>query len=284
MNTSGPEETAMTTPALQHDFTKPWAKQRVRTYKWCAAITATAAISVILGVGFGWIPMVPLTGTITCFVFMTPVFVMFATAWFDTPGETRTTLEKANEFSMLWFCIAGAASELWWELIWLVGDLMGWMHINDHQRWGWVIWYYGINDVRYLNSDGPLWAMELTVVIGAAVLLYSWSKLRKAGNDPEKRIRPLWWTFATMAAMLTVFFIYFVAEARHGFPNFPRHGFWDVAIVLIYENLPWMIAPIVSMPFVAKQLGYLYGRKALNAATPANNGHEAPVAAASVSA
>jgi uncharacterized membrane protein len=261
----------MTTPALEHDFTKPWAQQRVRTYKWCAAITATAAISVVLGVGFGWIPMVPLTGTITCFVFMTPVFVMFATAWIDTPGEKRTTLEKANEFSMLWFCIAGAASELWWELIWLVGDLMGWMHINDHQRWGWVIWYYGINDVRYLNSDGPLWAMELTVVIGAAVLLYSWSKLRKAGNDPDKRIPPLWWTFATMAAMLTVFFIYFVAEARHGFPNFPRHGFWDVAIVLIYENLPWMIAPIVSMPFVAKQLGYLYGKRAQQAAFAESN-------------
>jgi len=67
-----------------------------------------------------------------------------------------------------------------------------------------------------------------------------------------------------MSAMLTVFFIYFVAEARHGFPNFPRHGFWDVSIVLIYENLPWMIAPIVSLTFVAKQLGYLY-RKSVSA-------------------
>ena len=106
---------------------------------------------------------------------------------------------------MLWFCIAGAASELWWEVAWLVGDLMGKMHITDHQRWGWVIWYYGINDVRYLNSDGPLWAMELAVVTGAAILLFSWWKLRKAGNDPEKRVRPLWWSFFTMSMMLTVF-------------------------------------------------------------------------------
>jgi hypothetical protein len=82
--------------------------------------------------------------------------------------------------------------------------------------------------------------------------------------------------------MLTVFFIYFVAEARHGFPNFPRHGFWDVSIVLIYENLPWMIAPIVSLPFVAKQMGYLYGRKALNAAGLATDGHAAPAVAAAV--
>lgn len=271
------------TTALEHDFAKPWAKQRVRTYAWCAAFTTTIAIGSIIGVGVGFIPMVPLTGTIACFLFMTPVFVMFATSWRDAPGETRTTLEKANEFQMLWFCIAGAASELWWELIWLVGDLMGKMHINDHQHWGWVIWYYGINDVRYLTSDGPLWAMELTVVIGAAILLFSWWKLRKAGNDPDKRIRPLWWSFFTMSTMLTVFFIYFVAEARHGFPNFPRHGFWDVSIVLIYENLPWMIAPIVSLPFVAKQLGYLYGQKAVNSARMLGNAHAAPAVAASVS-
>jgi hypothetical protein len=247
----------------QHDFTKPWAKHRVRVYLWGSVFTAVVAVGAILGVGVGVIPMVPWTGNIACFLFMTPVFIMFWVAWKDAPGENRTALEKGNEFSMLWFCIAGAASELWWELAWLIGDLFGWMHLDETQRWGWVFWYYGINDVRYLESDGPLWAMELVVVIGAAVMLYAWWKLRKAGNDPAKRIGPLWWTFFTMAAMLTVFVIYFVAEARHGFPNFPRHYFWDITLVLIYENLPWIIAPIVSLPFVAKQLGYLYGQLAL---------------------
>lgn len=271
----------MTTPVLEHDFTKPWAKQRTRVYAWGSAFTATVAIGGIIGVGMGWLPMVKETGIIACTLFMTPVFIMFAMAWKDAPGEKRTTLEKSNEFSMLWFCIAGAASELWWEVAWLVGDLMGWMHLDETKPWGWVFWYYGIYDVRYLNSDGPLWAMELVVVVGAAVLLYVWWKLRKAGNDPEKRIPPLWWAFATMAAMLTVFFIYFVAEARHGFPNFPLRDFWGVTMVLIYENLPWMIAPIVSMPFVAKQLGYLYEQKALKSAAagaPATTAeHLAPV-------
>lgn len=89
----------MTTPALEHDFAKPWAKQRVRTYTWCAAFTATIALGSIIGVGVGLIPMVPLTGTIACFLFMTPVFVMFATSWIDVPGETRTTLGKSQRVS-----------------------------------------------------------------------------------------------------------------------------------------------------------------------------------------
>lgn len=259
----------MTLLAQEHDFAKPWQKRRVTIYAWSFGFAAVIAVGVILGVGVGLLPMKPETGSIACFLFMTPVFIAFATSWFDVRGENRTTLEKANEFQMIWFVVAAAASELWWELAWVVGDLMGLMHtdhINGHNRWGFIFWYYSICDIRYLNSDGALWAEEFAVVAGALVLLICWWKLRSAGNDPDKRIPPLWWSFFAMSMMLTVFFIYYVAEARHGFPNFPRHGFGDIALVLIYENLPWMIAPIVSLPFVAKQLGYLYGQKALRSA------------------
>ena len=89
------------TMALEHDFTKPWATQRVKVYLLCAAFTATVAVGSIIGVGVGLIPMVPVTGTVACFLFMTPVFIMFIASWIDAPGETRTTLEKANEFQML---------------------------------------------------------------------------------------------------------------------------------------------------------------------------------------
>jgi hypothetical protein len=53
--------------------------------------------------------------------------------------------------------------------------------------------------------------------------------------------------------------------------------------VLIYENLPWMIAPIVSLPLVAKQLGYLYGRKALNSARLTTDSQAAPAVTAATS-
>ena len=242
----------------KHDFAKPTASFRKKTYWWSAAYATVIATGLIVGVGVGALPMDPHVGIYGCVLFITPVFVAFAVSWMDAPGENRTTLEKANEFQMVWFLVAAAASELWWELAWLIGDLFGWMHLDAHDRWGWIFWYYGINDTRYLNSDGALWAMELAAVSGAAIMLFSWFKLRAAGNDPKLRIKPLWCCFFTMSVMLSVFFIYFVAEARHSFPDFPRHGFWDVSMILVYENLPWLIAPIISLPFVAKQLGYLY--------------------------
>ncbi|WP_181428429.1 Emopamil-binding protein [Mycolicibacterium moriokaense] len=259
----------------EHDFAKPWAKRRVRIYAWCFAVATIIAVGVIIGVGVGLLPMAPGTGVVACFLFITPVFVAFVTSWIDVPGENRTTLEKANEFQMIWFVVAAAASELWWELAWLIGDVLGWMHLTEKQPWGFIFWYYGVADVRYLNSDGSLWAMEAAVVGGATILLVAWWKLKAAGNDPAKRIRPLWWTFFSMSMMVTVFFIYYVAEARHGFPDFPRRGFWDISIVLIYENLPWVIAPLISLPFVAKQLGYLYGKIALTSASTRPTGQTA---------
>jgi hypothetical protein len=276
---STPEGTNVTSLVQEHDFAKPWAKRRVKIYAWCFALASVIAVGVIIGVGVGLLPMAPETGVIACFLFITPVFVAFVTSWLDVPGENRTTLEKANEFQMIWFVVAAAASELWWEVAWLIGDVMGLMHLNQQQRWGFIFWYYGVADVRYLNSDGALWAMEFAVVGGAIILLVAWWKLRAAGNDPAKRIRPLWWSFFAMSVMLTVFFIYYVAEARHGFPDFPRRGFWDISLVLIYENLPWIIAPIVSLPFVAKQLGYLYGKIAVRSASAESSGQIAQPAA-----
>ncbi len=256
----------MTTPVLeQHDFARPWAKRRRMIYTACVAASTLFVAGVVIGVGVGAIPMTPEVGVVACFLFTTPIVIVFITSWIDVPGEKRTMLERANEFQMIWFVAAAVGSELWWELPWLVGDSLGLMHLTDKDKWGFAWWYYGVADTRYLTSDGALFGMEVVAVGGACILLAAWFKLRKAGNDPAKRIKPLWWSFFTMSMMLTVFFVYYLAEVRHGFSDFPRRGFWDITIVLIYENLPWLIAPIVSLPFVAQQLGYLYRKSAITA-------------------
>lgn len=252
----------------EHDFARPWAKQRVRIYLWCTVASAVSALGAIIGVGVGILPMTPETGIIACGIFTTPIMIAFATPWFDAPGETRTLLEKANEFQMLWFVAAAVGSELWWELPWLVADCFGLMNLTDQDKWGFAWWYYGVADVRYLQSDGSLWGLELVAVTGACMMLASWFKLRTAGNETAKRIKPLWWSFFSMSMMLTIFIVYYASEFRHGFDNFPRRDFWTISIVLIYENLPWLIAPVVSLPFVAMQLGYLYRKSAREAMEP----------------
>jgi len=86
---------------------------------------------------------------------------------------------------MIWFFTAAVGSEISWELPWLIGDVMGWMHLTPKDTWGFAWWYYGDVDKRYLTSDGALWGLELAVVILAVVLLVQWFRLRKARTIPS---------------------------------------------------------------------------------------------------
>ncbi|MDG4666361.1 Emopamil-binding protein [Mycobacterium sp. 236(2023)] len=241
-----------------------------------------AIIFFVVGVGTGFVPNSPAAAYIGSMFFVTPFYVALATAWWgDAPGENRTKLEKANEFQMIWCFIAAFGSEITWELPWLILDAFGKMDLTADDRWGYFFYFYNQVDTRYLKSDPALYGMELTVVGLSLVLLFAGWRIRKAGNgDIAQRIRLQWLSFASMSAMLTIFVVYYMGEVRNGFANV-RKGFWDIAIIFIYDNVAWLIAPIVLLPLVAAQIGYLYRRQALenaSSATPPADGRPAATA------
>ncbi len=241
-----------------HDFTKPYAKNRKRIYTGVAAVMAAGYIVTAGGTGLGIFPTTPITGLLACIIFTNAIWVAFWACWFvNGPGEKRTTLEKADEFTMLWACVAAVGSELTWELPWLVADALGRAHITPNDRWVYIWYYYARVDERYLHSDGALWGIEAVVVLAAVLLLVQWFRLRGTPTHDPKRISALWWSLFAMTVMLTIFVVYYAAEVRHGFPNVQR-GFWDLTVIFVYENLPWLLAPMISIPFTAMQLAYLY--------------------------
>ncbi|MEW5808735.1 MAG: Emopamil-binding protein [Actinomycetota bacterium] len=264
-----------------HDFTRPMAQRRMRIYQLCTAVMTVSAIFFVVGVGTGVLPNSPATAWIGSLFFVTPFYVALATAWWvEAPGENRTKLEKANEFQMIWCFIAAFGSEITWELPWLILDAFGKMDLTAEDRWGYFFYFYNQVDTRYLKSDPALYGMELTVVGLSLVLLFAGWRIRKAGNgDIAQRIRLQWLSFASMSAMLTIFVVYYMAEVRNGFANV-RKGFWDIVIIFIYDNMAWFIAPVVLLPLVAQQIGYLYRRQALeNAATQMTSVGSQPTAA-----
>jgi hypothetical protein len=256
-------------PEQVHDFTRPVAKRRARVYFACTLAMTVSAIFFIVGVGTGLLPNAPITAYIGSMFFVTPFYVALATAWWgDTPGEKRTKLEKANEFQMVWCVIAAFGSELSWEAPWLILDALGKMHLTEHDRWGYFFYFYNQVDARYLTSNPALFGMELAVVALSILLLFAGLRIRKIGNgDIAERIRMQWWSFFAMSAMLTIFVVYYLAEVRNGFASI-RKGFWDIVILFGYDNLAWAIAPIVLLPMVAKQIGYLHRRRAVESASP----------------
>lgn len=178
-----------------HDFTKPYAKNRKRIYAGVAAVMTAGYIVTAGGTGLGIFPTTPITGLVACIIFTNAIWVAFWACWFvNGPGEKRTTLEKADEFTMLWACVAAVGSELTWELPWLIADALGRAHITPNDRWVYIWYYYARVDERYLHSDGALWGIEAVVVLAAVLLLVQWFRLRGTPTHDPKRISALWWS------------------------------------------------------------------------------------------
>ncbi|MCZ8377359.1 Emopamil-binding protein [Mycobacterium sp. CPCC 205372] len=245
----------------RHDFSRPWAHHRKQIYIWTSVLGTLISVVPVVLVGIGVWPMEP-TGFIAAAAICVPIIIPMAAAWWDATGENRTSLEKANEFMIIWFPIT-AASQIFWELTWLVGDAAGLMNLTEQDRWGWLWWFYGAADTRYLISDAGLFGMETFAVIGGIVMINQWWRLLTAGDDVPKRINALWWSMVSLVNMLTVFGIYYVAEARDGFANIEQ-GFWGFALKFVFMNIPWLVAPLVSIPFIIKQLAYLYRTQVLD--------------------
>jgi hypothetical protein len=245
----------------QHDFNRPIAAHRKRVYGWSALGAAMLMFVCVLMVGFGVWPMEP-TGYVMTALMCVPIIAPLLAAWWDAPGENRTTLEKSYEFLMVWFPVTAIGSELVWEVPWLIGDLLGWMNFTYDDPWGFYWSFYGLADVRYLQSDASLWGMEVVAITGGVIMLISWLRLMGAGTNDRTRINALWWGFFAVSLMVAICVVYYASEFRAGMVHLEQGqlGFWLKIIVI---NIPWAVCPIITAPFCAKQLTYLIRKDAL---------------------
>jgi hypothetical protein len=244
-------------PKRPLDFARPIAPQRRRIYWACFWAGCAITFIPLFGVGFGVFPPEP-TYLIWGILIYVPLLVPLVTAWWDVPGEDRTTLEKAAEFIIVWFPVT-ASSQITWETPWLIGDLAGVMNgAGPQDRWLWLWWGYGAADTRYITGSASLFAMEVVAVIGGITLLAAWRRLRKAGHDPVQRIRGLFVGIVACSAMLAVVTIYYVSEFRAGMADLEQ-GFWEgFMFKFVFMNMWWFLAPVITIPFMIKQIDYLY--------------------------
>ncbi|MCV7252907.1 hypothetical protein H7J86_12095 [Mycobacterium hackensackense] len=241
------------------NFARPVAAHRRRIYAVMFVLGVLITGIPFLGVGFGVLPPEP-TYTIWGALIYIPLLVPLFTAWWDAPGENRTWSERAAEFTMVWFPVT-ASSQITWETPWLIGDLTGIMNgAGPDDRWVWLWWGYGAADTRYLTSDAGLYGMEVVAVIGGLALFTAWFYLlrAKATGDDIKRIKGLFVGIVACSMMLAVVSIYYISETRAGFADLEQ-GFWmGFMFKFVFMNIWWVFAPLITIPFMIKQIDYLY--------------------------
>lgn len=241
------------------DLFRPFAPQRKRIYLAMFVLGCLITGIPFFGVGFGLMPPEP-TYTLWGALIYIPLLVPLFVAWWDAPGENRTWTERSAEFTMVWFPVT-ASSQITWEIPWLVGDLAGVMAgAGPEDRWVWLWWGYGAADTRYLTSDPGLYGMEVVAVIGGVALFTAWLYLlrAKANRDAVKRIKGLFVGLVAEGLMLAVVMIYYISEIRAWGADLEQ-GFWmGLMFKFIFMNIWWVFAPLVAIPFIIKQIDYLY--------------------------
>lgn len=244
---------AMPTGFREHRLGVKITGRRKIIYACGWVIAAPVLATVWILVGLEVIPPQPTNVIITIAIF--PVlFIPFVALW-DNPGEKRTWLERMSEFAFVWLLVSGV-TQATWELGWWVLDASGVIQgatAADHWLWGW--WLYGVADTRYLTSNPTISGLEFCASVAGPLELYGCYLLKRG-----KRIQGNWWALFLGWGLTWATFVFFLAEWHVGWKNIHGgwYGFW---VVFVGLNLPWLVAPLISMPASVRELKYLYEKR-----------------------
>jgi hypothetical protein len=240
------------------DFAQPWAPHRLRIYAGTALFTAFMFVLMTVGVGAGLIAPTFTADVVANLLFGIPVILLAFVILWDAPGEQRTRLDKAAELTLFWLPYS-AASQIGYELVFLIGHPFNLWEPTSDPGWKWLWWQYGLADTRYTSGNHWTFALEVVGVLTGITVFVAWTRLIRRTLPIESRIRCLWVAFAGVAVIYSSTAVYFIAEVGSGFADIGQgaFGFW---FKFIGENLPFIVLPPFVLYSIHLQIDYLTRR------------------------
>jgi hypothetical protein len=227
---------------------------RKKVYAAALAATVVVGAGTILGVGLGLIPPTP-TDIYLSWAFLLLLFVPFI-ALHDNLGEKRTRVEMWSEFGFCWLLVSGIA-QTFWELPWFFLDFFGLIQgATEDDRWLWAWWVYGGADTRYLSSNPTIAGLEFMAGLSGPIELYGWWLYTHSKTIKEK-ITASWIALIIGVGLTYQTGVFFIAEWHIGWIHIQQGaaGFW---LKFVGLNVPWIVAPILSLPAAVYEIAHWY--------------------------
>lgn len=248
------------TTAQHHetDFARPWAAHRLRIYTAVGLFVAFMFVALTVAMALRLVPPSFTVDVIANLVFGIPVILLpFVILW-DAPGEQRTRIDKAAELTLFYIPFT-AGSQIGYELMFLIGQPLGFWAPTDDPGWKWLWWQYGLADTRYVSGNPWVFALEIVGVGTGVTVFVMWTRLIRSSLSPESRIRCLWVVFAGIAVLMSSTAVYFISEVGSGFSDIGQgsYGFW---FKFIGENVPFIVLPPLVLYATYLQIDYLTRR------------------------
>ncbi|KMO80620.1 emopamil-binding protein [Mycolicibacterium chubuense] len=240
------------------EFARPWARHRLRIYVATAGFTAFVFVAMTVGVGLGLIAPTLTADIVANLLFGIPVILLPLVLLWDAPGEQRSRLDRAAELTLFWLPYS-AASQIGYELVFLIGHPLGLWEPTSDPGWKWLWWQYGLADTRYTSGNPWTFALEVVGVVTGITVFIVWTRLIRPGLPLESRIRCLWLAFTGVAVIYSSTAVYFLAEVGSGFDDIGQgpFGLW---FKFIGENLPFIVLPPFVLYAIHLQVDFLTRR------------------------
>ena len=240
------------------NFAQPWAPHRRRIYLSVAAWTSLVFVAMTVGVGVGLIEPTFTSDVIANVLFGVPVIVLPLVILWNAPGESRSRLDKAAELT-LFYLPYNAASQIGYELVFLIGHPLGWWRPTSDPGFKWLWWQYGLADTRYASGNPWTFGLEVVGVLTGVTVFAVWTRLIRPDLPVESRIRGLWLAYAGVAILMSSTAAYFLSEVGAGFSDIGQ-GAFGLWFKFFAENIPFIVLPPLVLYAIHLQIDYLTRR------------------------
>jgi hypothetical protein len=247
-----------TTQTKETNFARPVAPHRGRVYLCTGLFTFAVFLLMTIGVQLGVVAPTFTTDVVVNLIFGVPVLLLPLVILWDAPGENRTRLDRAAELTLFWLPYT-AGSQIGYELMFLIGQPLGFWRPTTDPGWKWLWWQYGLADTRYVSGNPWVFALEVVGVLTGITLFVTWTRLIRTQLADEARIRCLWLVFAGVAILMSSTAVYFISEVGNGFQDIGQGGF-GLGFKFIAENIPFIVLPPVVLYATYLQIDHLTRR------------------------
>ena len=237
------------------NLAQPWAPHRRRIYLAVAAWTSIVFVAMTVGVAAGLIEPTFTSDVVANLLFGVPVLVLPVVLLWDAPGENRSRLERSAELTLFYLPYT-AASQIGYELVFLIGHPLGWWTPTTDPGWKWLWWQYGLADTRYASGNPWTFGLEVVGVLTGVTVFAVWTRLIRTDLGPESRIRCLWLAFTGVAILMSSTAVYFISEVGAGFADIGQ-GAFGLWFKFVGENIPFIVLPPLVLYAIQLQIDQL---------------------------
>lgn len=229
------------------DPARPFSGVRLRVYLAVGSVQGFVTLLCAVAVGLGLLEPTRTLDVVANVANFVPMLLLPVLVLVLAPDRVT----RDAELILVWLPFT-AAAQLSFELIWLIGQPLGWWRAAGEPGWTWMWWQFASADTRYFGEDPAIFALELSAVVVAVLIVVALRRLVRSGLPARARIQSLYLAGLGLMVLTVNTLFCFASLARNGFDDVGQGDYGMVKLIAL--NLPYLLFPLLVLAAIGRQI------------------------------